>query len=71
MFVFYHENAGQNQDIKITNKLFENVSHFSYWGMTVTTQNLIQTEIKRSLILVNAYYSSVQNLPSSRLLLKT
>jgi hypothetical protein len=36
--------------------------------MTVTNQNLIQEEIKRRLNSGNAYYHSVQNLLSSRLL---
>jgi hypothetical protein len=35
-----HQNAGQNHDIKIGNRYFENVT-------TVTTQNLIQDEIKK------------------------
>jgi hypothetical protein len=41
MLVFRDQNAGQNQDIKTGNRLFENVSHFKYLGMTVTNQNLI------------------------------
>jgi hypothetical protein len=40
-----HQNAGQTWDIKIANRLFENVSQFRYLGMTVTNQNLIQEEI--------------------------
>jgi hypothetical protein len=61
---------GQDRDIKITNISFENVSQFKYLGTTVTNQNLIQEEIKRRLISGNAYYHSVQNLLSSRLLSK-
>jgi hypothetical protein len=41
MLLSRQRNAGQNQDIKIATKLFENVSQFSYLGMTVTNQNLI------------------------------
>jgi hypothetical protein len=42
----HHQNAGQNCNIKIANRLFENVSQFNYLGMTVTNENLIQEEIK-------------------------
>jgi hypothetical protein len=42
-------NAGQNHDIKITNRLFEDV----------TVQNLIQDEIKRRLNSGNACCPSV------------
>jgi hypothetical protein len=52
MFLSYRQNAGQNQGIKIGNRLFENVSQFIYWEMAVTNQNLIQEEIERRLILV-------------------
>jgi hypothetical protein len=53
--------AGQNHDIKIANRSFENVEQFkyTYLGMTVTNQNLIQEEIKRRLLnLGNACYHS-------------
>jgi hypothetical protein len=45
----YHQNAGQNQDIKVDNRCFENVAQFTYLGMTVTNQNLIQEEIKEEI----------------------
>jgi hypothetical protein len=54
MLVSCHQNAGQNHDIRIANKAFENVAHFKYLGMIVTYQNLIQKEIKRRLNLGNA-----------------
>jgi hypothetical protein len=63
--------VGQNRDIKIVNRWFENVSQFKYLGMTVTNRNLIQEEIKRRLNSGNACYHSVQNFLSSQLLLKT
>jgi hypothetical protein len=44
MLVSYDQNADQNQDIKIGNRLFENVSQFKYLGITVTNRNLIQEE---------------------------
>jgi hypothetical protein len=70
MLVSRDENAGQNLDIKIGNRSFENVSQFKYLGTTVTNQNLIQEEIKMCSNSGNACYHSVQNLLSSRLLLK-
>jgi hypothetical protein len=36
-------NAGQNHDIKIADRYFENVAQFRYLGITI---NLIQEEIK-------------------------
>jgi hypothetical protein len=49
---------------------FEKVSQFKYLGTTITSQNLIQEEIKRRLNCSNACYHSVHNLLSSCLLLK-
>jgi hypothetical protein len=51
-----------NHNIKIANRLLENVATFKYFGTTVTSQNLFQEEIKKILNLSNAYYHSVQNL---------
>jgi hypothetical protein len=48
------QNAGQNREIKIGNRSFENVSEFKYLETTVTNQNLIQEEIKRRLNSGNA-----------------
>jgi hypothetical protein len=45
--LFRHQNAGQNQDIKIANRCFQNVAQLEYLGTTVTDQRLIQEEIKR------------------------
>jgi sorting nexin-29 len=64
------QNIGQNLDIKIANRSFENVSQLKYLGTTVTNRNLIQEEIKRRLNSGNVCYHSVQNLLSSRLLSK-
>jgi hypothetical protein len=41
MLLSRQQNVGQNRDIKIANRSFENVSQFKYLGMTVTNQNLI------------------------------
>jgi hypothetical protein len=68
--LYRQQNVDRNRDIKIANRLFENVSRFKYWGMAVSNQNLIQEEIKRRLNSGNAYYHLVQNLLSSRLLSK-
>jgi hypothetical protein len=65
MLLSRHQNVSQNQDIKIANRWFENVSQFKYLGRTVTNQNLIQEEMKRKLNSGNACYHSVQNLLSS------
>jgi hypothetical protein len=50
MLLSRHQNVDQNRDIKISNRSFENVSHFRYLGTTVTNQNLIQEEIKKNRI---------------------
>jgi hypothetical protein len=41
MLLSRHQNVDQNQDIKIANRSFGNVSQFKYLGTTVTNQNLI------------------------------
>jgi hypothetical protein len=65
-----HQNVVQNRDIKIANRLFENVLQFTYLGMTVTNKNLIQEEIKRRWNSGNDCYHSARNLAYSRLLSK-
>jgi hypothetical protein len=71
MLLFRQQNVGQNRDIQIANRSFENVSHFKYLGMTVTNQNFILEKIKERLNSGNACYHSVQNLLSSWLLSKS
>jgi hypothetical protein len=68
MLLSRHQNAGQNHDIKIANRSFENVAQFKHLGKTVKNQNLFQEEIKRRLNSGNACCHSVQNILSSRLL---
>jgi hypothetical protein len=68
MLLSHHQNVTQNRDIKIGNRLFENVSPFNYLETTVTNQNLLQEEIKRRLSYGNACDHSVQNFMSSCLL---
>jgi hypothetical protein len=36
MLLSHHQNVGQNQNLKIANRSFENMSQFKYLGMTVT-----------------------------------
>jgi hypothetical protein len=38
MLVSRDQNAGQNREIKIGNRSFENVSQFKYLGTTITNQ---------------------------------
>jgi hypothetical protein len=66
----HHQNAGQNQNIKIGDRSFENVAQFKCLVTTVTNQNLVQEEINRRLNSGNACYHSVQKLLSSQLLSK-
>jgi hypothetical protein len=35
----YHQNAGQDHNIKAGNRSFENVAKLKYFGMTVTNSN--------------------------------
>jgi hypothetical protein len=62
MLLSHHQNAGQNLDLKIGNRCFENVAHFGYLGTMITNEHLIQEEIKKRLNSGNACYHSVQNL---------
>jgi hypothetical protein len=58
MLMCHHHNLGQNHNLKITNRSFENVAVFKYLGITVINQNLIQEEIKSRLISDTACYKS-------------
>jgi hypothetical protein len=69
MIVSRCQKAGQRQSIKIVNRSFEDVENFKYLGTTLTDQNCIHEEIKKSrLNSGNACYHSVQSPLSSRLL---
>jgi hypothetical protein len=70
MLLSRHQIAGQNRDMKIADRCFENVAKFRYLRTTITNKNLIHEENERRLTSGNACYHSVQNLSSSRLLSK-
>jgi hypothetical protein len=42
MVLSRHQKAGQNRDMKIANRPFENVFQLEYLGTTATNKNLIQ-----------------------------
>ena len=67
-----NQNAGRwhSTCIKTDGISLERVEKIKYWGTTLTNQYFIQQEIKSRLKSGNAYYHSVQNLLSSRLLSK-
>jgi hypothetical protein len=64
------QNAGQNLEKMIENRLFDSVAQFKYLGLTITRENLIQEEIMWRLNSGNAWYPSVQNFWAFRLLSK-
>jgi hypothetical protein len=46
MVMSRHQKVGQNHNLMIANKSFENVIKFKYWGTTATNQNYICTSVK-------------------------
>jgi hypothetical protein len=70
MLLPHHQNAQQNDNIKIANRTYENVAKFKYLGMTVTKQNFIHERIKMRLNLGNDCYHSAQNFLSFHILYK-
>jgi hypothetical protein len=68
MLLSHYQDAGQNPGIKIANKSFENVAQVRYLETTVTNQNSIQEEIKRTLNLGVACYHCAHNFLPSYLL---
>jgi hypothetical protein len=47
MLLSRQQNAGQNHDVTIGNRCFENVEQFRYLGTTITNRSLIQDEINK------------------------
>jgi hypothetical protein len=54
-----YQSSGQNHDMKIGNRCFQNVAQFRHLGVTVTNQSLNQEEIKRRLNCSNVCCHSV------------
>jgi hypothetical protein len=65
-----HQNAGQNHNIKMGDRSFENEAQLKYLEMRVTNENSINEETGANFNLGNACCHSVQKLLSSRLLSK-
>jgi hypothetical protein len=42
----YHQNAGQNHNMRLGNGSFGNLTKLKYLGMTVTTQNFVHEELR-------------------------
>jgi hypothetical protein len=70
MIMSRHPNSGQNQNIRIVNESFENMTKCRHLGTTLTNQNDIHDEIKSILNSGNACYHSVQNILFFRLICK-
>jgi hypothetical protein len=52
MLLSRHQNTGQNRDIKIAIRSFENVAQFQYLGTAVKNQNLIHNQCLEQPVLV-------------------
>jgi hypothetical protein len=48
MFIFCHQNAGHNHNIKISDKYVENLTEFRYLGRTVTYQICIGVKVQQT-----------------------
>jgi hypothetical protein len=68
MFMPRCKRAGQQHNVKIGNRFFEDVAGFKYLATTQTDENSVHVELKRRLNLGKACYRSVQSLLSNCLL---
>jgi hypothetical protein len=63
----HHQNVGQNHDIKIVKRSFENVAQFRHLGTTATNQNLNQSRnfclLNRCLNKYKLEHTKLQYLP--------
>jgi hypothetical protein len=67
MLLSENRNVGENHNINIANKFFENVPQ----GTTVTYQNIIHGEIKRGYDSGNCYFHSIQKVLSFLIFFET
>ena len=67
---FSRSEYSTKSSVRIDNRYFQRVEDFNYLGTTLKNQNSISEELKSRLSSGSAYYHSVQNLLSSRLLQK-
>jgi hypothetical protein len=63
--MFFHQNAGQNHNINIGNRYYENMAQLKYLGIAGRNENLINEEMKRRLNSGDTCYHSAQNILSS------
>jgi len=55
------KNAGQNRNMWLSNKHFENLEQFRYLGTTLTNQNSVREGIKGNFKSGNVRFHLVQN----------